>query len=124
MNTEDSVASEAGPAASAPADASAEAKPKKKRGRPTNAERAARAAAKSAAKEAPLDAGGAPAPAAEPAAPHTGGAQLVATESDKSVASPNDTNLPDTGTTGVAPVASPAGRVWSPSSFVNLAFRH
>ena len=123
MNTEDSVASEAGPAESAPADASTEAKPKKKRGRPTNAERAARAAAKSAAKEAPLDAGGAPAPAAEPAAPHgdpmpapaaepaaphTGGAQLVATERDKSATSPKDTKLPDTGTTGVSPVASPA----------------
>ena len=119
MNTEDSVASEAGPAASAPADAPAEAKPKKKRGRPTNAERAARAA-KAAAKEPTLDVaaaettapntGGAQlvATAADTTAPHTGGAQLVATESAKSVASPNDANLPDTGTTGVSPVESPA----------------
>ena len=122
MNTEDSVASEAGPA-SAPADAPAEAKPKKKRGRPTNAERAARAAAKAAA-EAATNAGGAPASAAETAAPHTGGAQLVATENDKSAAPTKDMESRHLGGdtvsapvpvaaetaaphTGVSPVASP-----------------
>ena len=134
MNTEDSVASEAGPAASAPADASAEAKPKKKRGRPTNAERAARAAAKAAAMET-TSAAETPAPqaggsrscatAADTPAPHTGGSrscataadtpipqaggsQLVATESGKDTASPADAKLPDTGTTGVPPVEPPA----------------
>ena len=122
MNTEDSVASEAGPA-SAPADAPAEAKPKNKRGRPTNAERAARAAAKAAA-EAATNAGGAPASAAETAAPHTGGAQLVATENDKSAAPTKDMESRHLGGdtvsapvpvaaetaaphTGVSPVASP-----------------
>ena len=117
MNTEDSVASEAGPAASAPADAPAEAKPKKKRGRPTNAERAARAAAKAAAKEA-APAAETPAPqaggsrscatAADTPTPQAGGSQLVATESGKDTASPADAKLPDTGTTGVPPVEPPA----------------
>ena len=117
MSTEDSVASEAGLAASAPADAQAEAKPKKKRGRPTNAERAARAAAKAAAKEAApaaetpaSKAGGSrsSATAAETPAPQAGGSQLVATESGKDTASPADAKLPDTGTTGVSPVEPPA----------------
>ena len=91
MSTEDSVASEAGLAASAPADAPAEAKPKKKRGRPTNAERAARAAAKAAAKKTAPAAETAPAPvAAETAAPQGGGSQLVATERGKDIASPKD----------------------------------
>ena len=117
MSTEDSVASEAGLAASAPADAQAEAKPKKKRGRPTNAERAARAAAKAAAKEAApaaetpaSKAGGSrsSATAAEAPAPQAGGSQLVATESGKDTASPADAKLPDTGTTGVSPVEPPA----------------
>ncbi len=124
MNTEDSVASEAGPVASAPADASAEAKPKKKRGRPTNAERAARAAAKAAAE----------------AADHAGGSQLAATESGKSADSPTDAKLPDTvtteaspadgptpsGATGVSPVATPAPQssISNPQSQVPPAPAH
>jgi len=122
--------SEADPASSAPAAASAEAKPKKKRGRPTNAERAARAA-KAVAKEPALDApaaetaapheGGSHASAAETAAPNAGGSQLVATANDKSVASHDNAKLPDTGTTGVAPVepSAPQSSISNPQSSIS-----